>query len=48
MPQAKAAETHRLTVRLTESDFEKLTYWAKREGYSINEFLPVLLEQYSV
>lgn len=38
--------THRLTVRLNDSDFEKLSFWAKKEGYSINEFIPVILDRY--
>lgn len=46
---AKTAETapyHRLTLRLDESDFQKLDYWARQKGLSINEFVPVLLERY--
>ena len=38
--------SHRLTLRLPEVDYEKLAYWAKKEEMSINEFVPVLLEQY--
>lgn len=38
--------SHRLTLRLREADFEKLSYWAERTGVSINEFVPMLLERY--
>ena len=41
-----AVPAHRLTVRMDEPDFERLEYWAKHEGYSINEFIVVMLEQY--
>lgn len=36
---------HRLTLRLSENDFERLSYWAKRAGEpSINQFIPDLLD----
>ena len=38
--------SHRLTLRLPETDFEKLSYWAKKADMSINEFVPVLLDMY--
>lgn len=44
--QTVGEDTHRLTLRLYESDFEKLSYWANKQGISINEFVPVMLEQY--
>jgi len=40
------AMSHRLTLRMTETDYEKLAYWANKKGMSINEFVPVLLDQY--
>lgn len=40
------ADTHRLTLRLLQSDFEKLMYWARKEEVSMNEFVVMLLEQY--
>lgn len=39
-------ESHRLTLRLPQVEYEKLAYWAKRKEVSINEFVPMLLEQY--
>lgn len=39
-------DSHRLTIRLQESDFEKLSLMAKKKGYSINEFIVVMLERY--
>lgn len=41
-----AAASHRLTVRLPAPEFEKLCYWAEHEGYSINEFIQVMLDRY--
>ena len=37
---------HRLTLRLSQTDYEKLAHWAQKKEMSINEFVPVLLEQY--
>lgn len=37
---------HRLTIRLSQTDFEKLQYWAGKADCSINEFILVLLEQW--
>lgn len=39
-------DSHRLTVRLSQKDFERLEYWAQKKGRSINEFIVVLLDQY--
>lgn len=39
-------DSHRLTLRLAQTDFEKLSYWAKRKEMSVNEFVPFLLEHY--
>lgn len=37
---------HRLTLRLSQTDFEKLAFWANKNEMSISEFVPLLLEQY--
>ena len=37
---------HRLTLRLSQTEYEKLAFWAQKNDMSINEFVPVLLEQY--
>lgn len=37
---------HRLTLRLTNKDFDKLSYWADKKGVSMNEFIPILLDLY--
>lgn len=37
---------HRLTLRLSQTDFERLSFWAQKNDMSINEFVPLLLEQY--
>lgn len=42
-----ALKEHRLTLRLQEDEYNKLAYWADHEGYSINEFVPILLQQYT-
>lgn len=31
--------SHRLTVRLEDSDYEKIAHWAEKEGRSISEFM---------
>ena len=38
--------TKRVTLRLSEEDYERLSYWADRKGFSVNEFVPVLLDRY--
>lgn len=35
---------HRLTVRLHPEDYDRLVYWAKHEGLSVNEFIPEMLD----
>lgn len=37
---------HRLTLRLTEKDFERLEYWSSKIKVSINEFIPILLDRW--
>ena len=37
---------HRLTLRLTEKDYDRLAYWANRSKMSINEFVPVILDRW--
>lgn len=39
-------EQHRLTLRFLEADFQKLKYWADKEGVSVNEFIILMLEQW--
>lgn len=43
---AKGTDTHRLTIRLTDMDFERLSYWADKEKVSINEFIPMILDRW--
>lgn len=31
--------SHRLTVRLDDSDYEKIAHWANKEGRSVSEFM---------
>lgn len=38
--------SHRLTVRLTDKDFDRLSYWADKASLSINEFIPVILDRW--
>lgn len=46
MATAPSKLTHRLTLRLTEEDFDKLSYWAKKADMSIQDFVPEILSQY--
>lgn len=39
-------DSHRLTLRLADTDFNKLAYWAQNKGVSINEFVVIALERY--
>lgn len=43
---AKDLGTHRLTLRLSDVDFDKLSYWSDKAGMSINEFVPVILDRW--
>lgn len=43
---SRREDTHRLTLRLREVDYRQLAYWAEHEGYSINEFVPLLVERF--
>ena len=36
----------RRTLRLSPECDEKLAYWADKEGYSVNAFIPVILDLY--
>lgn len=36
---------HRITATITEDDFQKLSYWSKRNGVSINEYLKEAVEE---
>lgn len=38
--------SHRLTLRLPQTDYERLAHWAKKKEMSINEFVPMLLDFY--
>lgn len=37
-------QPHRFTLRLSETDFQKLQYWADKQDCSINSFIIVLLD----
>ena len=39
-------QSHRLTVRLSEKDFNRLEYWSNHAGLSINEFIPAILDRW--
>jgi hypothetical protein len=39
-------QSHRLTVRLSEEDFNRLEYWSNYAGVSINEFIPEILDRW--
>ena len=39
------AEGHRMTLRLSEDDYQRLQYWAKRRGLSANEYMQEALER---
>lgn len=36
---ARSEETKRVTVTVTEETFQRMQYWAEKEGISINQFL---------
>lgn len=38
--------SHRLTVRLTNTDYDRLSYWAEKNDMSINEFIPAMLDRW--
>lgn len=42
--KAVTKETHRVTVTLSEEQFQKLKYWAARRERSINEYLGDAIE----
>lgn len=44
--QQKKMDTHRLTLRLTDTDYERLSYWADKQGVSINEFVPMVVDRW--
>lgn len=46
-PSVGQSPDHRLTVRLREADFQKLSYWAEHEGCSMSELIVVMLDQYA-
>ena len=37
---------HRLTLRLSDKDFERLEYWSSKINTSINEFIPIILDRW--
>lgn len=43
---AKDIGSHRLTLRLSDVDYDKLSYWADKVGMSMNEFVPVILDRW--
>ena len=36
----------RVTLRLSEDDYNRLSYWADKKDFSINEFIPIILDRY--
>lgn len=41
-----AKDVRRLTLRFPAVEAEKLKYWANRAGYSVNDFILLMLEQW--
>lgn len=41
-----ASGVHRLTLRLSEKDFDRLSYWAEKAGVSLNEFVVLILDRW--
>lgn len=39
-------DSHRVTLRLTDKDYGRLTYWAEKAGMSVNEFVPTILDRW--
>ena len=37
--EPKNMDSHRLTIRISEDDFQRVKYWADREDESINDFV---------
>lgn len=37
-------DVHRMTLRLSEEDFQNLTYWAKKKQMSANEYMEEALK----
>lgn len=48
MAQKKVRDVkpHRLTVRLSDNDFDRLSYWAGKANLSINEFILLMLDRW--
>ena len=47
MPEIHDAEKRRVTLRFSQDDYRALCYWAEKGGYSLSEFIPVLLHRYA-
>lgn len=43
---AKDVGSHRLTLRLSDKDYDRLSYWSEKVGMSMNEFVPVILDRW--
>lgn len=39
-------DVHRVTLRLNDKDYDRLSYWADKHGVSVNEFVPMLLDRW--
>lgn len=39
MPQKKATQTNRLTIRVNDQVMEHLKYWSEKHGVSISEYI---------
>lgn len=46
MNKQEAKDVRRLTLRFPAVEAEKLKYWANRAGYSVNDFILLMLEQW--
>lgn len=44
--KAGVSENHRLTLRFSQADFDRMKYWAEKADCSINEFIILMLEQW--
>lgn len=42
----KGTDTRRMTVRISEDDYQRLKYWAEREEIKINDFVQESVHHY--
>lgn len=42
---AENAERHRITIRISEDDYERLKYWAAKKQLNVNEYIQDAIDQ---